>query len=278
MNKIKRSYGIACCRKYNNVYQIILIKKPVTYCYCEFILGHYKRRDEIHLKKLFNSMTYHEKCDILSLKFNIMWYRIYKSDPEKINIDDISKYYYKKKTKFETNFLYDNGKKLRQLINESKNTETQWEVPKGRKLNNYKHKEDKYKEDKYKEDKYKEDEINTAIREFTEETLILSNKYNILWHLNHYIETYSEFGVTYQNIYYFAKAIGYWEPSIKFSNNQQISEVASIRWCSKNDIKYMELEINIYNRLKKMFNILIKKYKKSVSPVYSTPQKINFVL
>jgi hypothetical protein len=249
------------------MYQIILIKKPVTYYYCEFILGHYKRKDEIHLKKLFNNMTYHEKCDILSLKFNVMWYRIYKTDPEKINIDNISKYYYKKKTKFETNFLYDNGKKLKQLISESRNAETQWEVPKGRKLNNCNYTRNK-DDTRYKDEtRYKEDNVNTAIREFTEETLISSNKYNILWHVKPYIETYSDFGVTYQNIYYFAKAVGEWNPSIKFSNNQQISEVSSIKWCSKNDIKYMDLEITVYNRLKKMFDNLIKKYKKSLASV-----------
>jgi 8-oxo-dGTP pyrophosphatase MutT (NUDIX family) len=260
MSKIKRSYGIICCRKQNNAYQIILIKKPVTYYFCEFILGHYRRKDELHLKKLFNNMTYHEKCDILSLKFNLMWYRIYKSDPEKINIDSISKYYYKKKTKFETNFLYDNGKKLRQLISESKNGDTQWEVPKGRKLENKLNKLENIDFDK----KYKEEDLNAAIREFTEETRISSNKYNILWHAIPYIETYSEFGITYQNIYYFASAIGEWEPSIKFSNNQQISEVASIKWCGKNDIKYMNLENIIYNRLKNMFDKLIKKYKKMI--------------
>ena len=260
MSNIKKSYGIVCCRKLNNAYQIILIKKPVTYYFCEFIMGHYRRRDETHLKKLFNNMTYHEKCDILSLKFNIMWYRIYKSDPEKINIDRISKYYYKKKTKFETNFLYDNGKKLKQLISESKNSETQWEVPKGRKIESLE-KYTKYSTNSTNSTNNKEYDLNTAIREFTEETRINPNKYNILWHAAPYIETYSEFGITYQNIYYFTRALGEWEPSIKFSNNQQISEVSSIKWCSKNDIKYMELEDLTYDRLKKLFDRLIKKYK-----------------
>jgi hypothetical protein len=36
---------------------------------------------------------------------------------------------------------------------------------------------------------------------------------------------------------------------------------------SKNDIKYMDLEITVYNRLKKMFDNLIKKYKKSLASV-----------
>lgn len=271
MSKIKRSYGIICCRKINNAYQIILIKKPVTYYFCEFILGHYRRKDEQHLKKLFNNMTYHEKCDILSLKFNIMWYRIYKSNPEKINNDSISKYYYKKKTKFETNFLYDNGKKLRNLISDSKNTETQWEVPKGRKIeinNSIQSDAKALKDKKILIDKQtiinkieKEEDLDAAIREFTEETQISANKYDILWHATPYVETYSEFGITYQNIYYFARAIGEWEPSIKFSNNQQISEVSYIKWCGKNDIRYMNLENIIYNRIKKMFDKLIKKYK-----------------
>jgi ADP-ribose pyrophosphatase YjhB (NUDIX family) len=252
MPKIKKSYGVICCRKdpVKGV-QIVLVKKPVTYHFCEFISGHYRKSDDVHLKKLFNNMTYHEKMDILSLKFTVMWYRIYKTNPEQVFLQGSgsfhSKQYTRKKTKFEASFLQDGGARLKKLISSTVNAETLWEVPKGR-----------------RSESTNEEYINAAIREFTEETLIESSKYQMLWRINPYIETYSDFGTTYQNIYYYADAIGTWEPNIIFSNGQQISEVSAVRWCSLTDIYGMQLDPSTHARLVKLFKKITKKYKNAV--------------
>lgn len=248
MPKIKKSYGIICCKKKDNKgLQIILIKKPTTYHFCEFVSGHYRKNDNTHLHKLFNNMTYHEKMDILSLKFANMWYRIYKTQPEQTfhhSNSYTSKQYIRKKNKFEVAFMQDNGARLKRLIADSINVDTIWEIPKGRR----------------KESK-DESEIDAAMREFAEESLITQLHYKFLWHIPPYIETYSDFGVTYQNIYYYATAIGEWEPSIKFGNNQQIAEVSDIKWCTKSDLVNMHLEKTTYNRLLTMFQKVGKKYK-----------------
>lgn len=248
IGKIKRSYGIICCRQHPTLgLQIILIKKPVTYHFCEFVSGHYRKNDDTHLRKLFSNMTFHEKMDILSMKFNNMWYRIYKSSPDQVFLQGsgslFSKQYLRKKNKFEVAFLQDGGARLRKLMADSVNAETLWEIPKGRK----------------KEDT--EDDLDTAMREFSEETLIPSSRYKILWHIKPYIETYCDFGTTYQNIFYYADAIGSWEPSIKFSNNQQIAEVSAIRWCCIHDLVNMALEKTTYRRLLNMFKKVAAKYK-----------------
>lgn len=225
--------------------QIVLVKKPMTYHFCEFILGNYRKRDEAHLKKLFNNMTYHEKIDVLSMKFNLMWYRIYKTNPDQIFIQGtshLSKQYMHKKTKFEYSFLDDGGARLKKLISNTTNAETLWEIPKGRGQDS-------------------EENINTAIREFTEETTISPTQYKLLLRINPYIETYSDFGITYQNTYYYAEAIDDWEPSIKFSDGAQISEVSAISWCSLSDIKNMKLDKNTHRRLMTMFSKINKKYK-----------------
>lgn len=107
----------------------------------------------------------------------------------------------------------------------------------------------------------KEFDMDSAIREFYEETTIAPNKYNILWHLKPYIETYSDFGITYQNILYYAEAIGDWDPIIKFSNNKQIAEVSAIRWCGRTDLIHMALEKTTYKRLLNMFDKVRNKYK-----------------
>lgn len=249
MAKIKRSYGIICCKKHEKYgLQLVLVKKPTTYHFCEFISGHYRKNDDTHLKKLFNNMTYHEKMDILSLKFNIMWYRIYKTTIDQVFMHGTNNFHYKqytrKKTKFDTSFLHDGGARLRRLMADTVNAETLWEVPKGR-----------------RQEQSSEENISAAMREFTEETLITDDKYVILWHIKPYIETYSDFGVTYQNIYYYADAIGEWTPMMKFSDGQQISEVSAIRWCSLLDVQNMKLEKNTHRRLVKMFEKMFKKYK-----------------
>jgi 8-oxo-dGTP pyrophosphatase MutT (NUDIX family) len=248
MTRIKKSYGIACCRTHPTYgLQIILIKKPTTYHFCEFVSGRYRKNDDAHLKKLFNNMTYHEKMDILSLQFSTMWYRIYKSSLDQYFSKTMvvqNRQYMRKKTKFETSFLQDGGTRLKKLIADTTNAETLWEIPKGRKMEHV-----------------SEEHINAAIREFTEESGIDSAKYSVLWHLQPYIETYADFGTTYQNIYYYAKAIGEWEPTIKFSNGAQISEVSAISWCSIRDIENMKLDPSTYKRLIKMFKKITKKYK-----------------
>ncbi len=251
MGKLKKSYGLICCRKHpKNGVQIVLVRKPLTYHFNEFVSGHYQKNNEAHLKKLFNNMTFHEKVDILSLKFDLMWYRIYKINPDQLFIRKnnigmyMSKQYTRWKTKFETSFLHDGGCRLKKLMANTTNAETLWEIPKGRR----------------QEDK-DEEWANAAIREFTEETGVSEEKYKLLLRLNPYVETYSDFGTTYQNYYYFAEAIGEWEPSIKFSDGMQISEVSAVSWCSLSDIKNMKLDKATHSRLIKLFCKITKKYK-----------------
>ncbi len=195
-------------------------------------------------------MTFHEKMDILSLKFNLMWYRIYKTNPDQVFLQGagsyLSKQYMRKKTKFEASFLQDGGMRLKKLISSTTNAETLWEIPKGRRQE-------------------PEECINAAIREFTEETTILQKQYKLLLRIPPYIETYSDFGTTYQNIYYYADALGDWEPTIKFSDGAQISEVSAISWCSLSDIKNMKLDHNTHRRLLTMFSKISKKYKNYIT-------------
>ena len=124
MPKYSKSYGIALCRfNSNKEPEIILIKKRYTYYFFEFVLGKYQRNDNKYLFKLFNNMTYQEKMDILSLKFDTLWYKIWLEIPSHaLNRDSsypsrqketgfnekIYTYIYIKiKSKFETNFLSD---------------------------------------------------------------------------------------------------------------------------------------------------------------------------
>lgn len=244
---IKKSYGVICCRPSLRGVQIIMVKKSTTYHFCEFIAGHYRKNNESHLLKLFNNMTYHEKMDILSMKFQTMWYRIYRENPDEVymqgNRNPWASSYIRKKSKFESTFMQDGGARLKRLIENSINVETEWEFPKGRKNN------------------HDEDNITAATREFGEETSVLSKQYKILWHVSPFVSTYVDFGTTYQNTYYYAEAVGQWDPKYKFYNKQQISEVSSVRWITKSNLVHMNLEAVTYHRLVRCFTKVIKKFK-----------------
>jgi 8-oxo-dGTP pyrophosphatase MutT (NUDIX family) len=256
-SKIKKSYGIICIRTLKGIFEIILIKKPITYYYSEFINGNYsKSSKDSYFMKLFNNMTYYEKLDILTLNFANIWNRVYRINPESpfLYIQDINNKinystYISKKTKFENTFLQDKGKKLKNLIGQSKNIDTLWEVPKGKK-------------------NYNEGDLDTAIREFTEETNINSDKYKLLLHIKPYIETYTDFNITYQSIFYFAEISEDFEPKLSLNCTNQISEVANIQWCNINNLKYMMLDKKSYNRMFTMFKIIQKKYKNHLKIKY----------
>ncbi len=234
---IKTSYGIICIKN-EQPFQILMVKKLVTYHYCEFINGNYKKQNnDNYLINLFNNMTYHEKMDILNMDFKIMWYRIYKCEPK----DSLINRFLAKKNKFEKRFL---GRKdnLKKLMSGTKCVDTIWEFPKGKKDNN-------------------ELNIETAIREFNEETYINSSRYNILWWLPPYIESYMDYGTTYKNIYYFAEYNSTKPLELKFYNNGQTTEIYDIQWVSKNDIPHMKMSEQNQKRLLNRFDKIHKKYK-----------------
>lgn len=90
----KQSLGIACCR-YNtktNKPEILLVEKRCSYNFQAFVFGHYNNDN---LKILFDEMTNHEKLDILSGEYEILWFKIFlrfpKLDKEKFYIEGTNK-------------------------------------------------------------------------------------------------------------------------------------------------------------------------------------------
>jgi 8-oxo-dGTP pyrophosphatase MutT (NUDIX family) len=251
MYKIKKSYGIICCKKVDNTISLLLVKKQNTYYFYEFLNGGYQKNDDTHLMKLFNNMTYHEKIIIMSMNFSNIWYYAYKKYFDNYLSESTAannyKYYLKKKTKFENMFLVDGGKRLKNLISKSMNTDTIWEFPKGRKENP------------------DESDINAAIREFKEETNLDEDHYNILWNLPPIIETFTDFGVTYQNIYYYAECCE--NKNLIIGKNLPLSEVADVKWININQCHLMIFDKDAHHRLIKLFKIIIKKYKNYIKKI-----------
>jgi hypothetical protein len=170
--KCKTSYGIICYNKG----RILLVKKPVTYHFCEFMVGHYQTCDMQHLKFLFSNMTYHEKRAILDMNFDYLWRYVYRMP--------VNATYTKKKNKFDLSFSH---KKLVELMAGTPNVDLIWEAPKGRKNTD-------------------ETDIAAAIREFHEETGFTLQDYNIKWDWSPIVERFEDLGTVYQNVYWLAEA------------------------------------------------------------------------
>jgi 8-oxo-dGTP pyrophosphatase MutT (NUDIX family) len=219
-------------------------------------------------------MSFAEKVDILGMQFSNMWYRIWLNNPEKhFNIKDvytaanthinepeqktsaeIYKLYYQKKNKFEKNFAHDMGKKLRNLIQDSSDAEILWEIPKGGK-------------------KPSETNIDSAIREFGEETSIDGAKYRVLYNIPPIVESFVDNNTIYKNIYYIAtprKDIEFL-PKINFKNFHQISEVEQIKWASLAEIRFMNLPEKTHKKLIRLYSEIIGEFKKASKKVASTP-------
>lgn len=254
--KNKYSYGIACCR-YNiekSRTEILLIQKRCTYCFFEFVMGNYFRHDNQKLIELFNNMTNDEKVIIITCRFELMWHKLYlkKFDIENkshiskyYNISEIKQYetYTNKKLKFEKSFLYDEGKRLRKLINDSSSIDLIWEIPKGRRSAD------------------DETDMETGIREFSEETHIDRIKYKILTDCPPIKETYVHMGVRYTNQYYISVAQSNINPKLHFNSSDQLSEIINIKWVSLSEIPQIDQYNRLHKVVKPIFNILKKKYK-----------------
>lgn len=278
----KYSSGIACCRKNTKGrLEILLVRKRLTHNYVAFVFGQYTKNDDERIKHLFNGMTVQEKIDILSLRFDILWYRIWmefpgnmipgvkfdlssaeaisntwkelyrrKASNHHVPCNNISTtkldYYIKKKNKFDSSFVSDNGERLRSLISDTNNIETIWEIPKGRK--------------KRKEKTY----MDCAIREFEEETGVNIDMYNIMFNVKHVVESYITEGVKYVHYYYIAFTSHTFNPCISLKNRAQISEVDAVKWVDIDDVDAMDHSGRLRLIVDKIFTVFRNKY--SIKP------------
>ncbi len=259
--RFKESYGIACCR-FNletKEPEVLLIKKRYTYAFFDFVFAKYKKRDDNRLRKLFNQMSLQEKIDVLRLDFDKLWCRIRIKIPNPSdfshsssrnngrnpygNQSDAWHTYVCKKTKFDNNFInVDKGRRLRKLIHGTASVDSIWEIPKGRPMHG-------------------EKPINTAIREFKEETDIGIEKYTFLLHEAPIVESYVVNRCNYKHTYFIAIANQFnWEPEVNFSSYEQLLEVENIQWTSINRAEYLNLkqidpQLRILNLLKKIVKI-----------------------
>lgn len=166
----------------------------------------------------------------------------------------LHKSFFNKKNKFEKNFVErDNGKAFRYWIQQSIDSNTLWEIPKGGQ-------------------KKIETALDAAIREFTEETNISESKIQILHEYQPLFYRHKDAGIEYHNFYYIAKLRDnltenqyqkiYQNPIINLKNKDQVNEVEELKWVGVSELNFLQLKNRNLKHLDVLFKKIIRRFKK----------------
>lgn len=209
------SYGIILFRyDKNNVREYLMIRRKDTYGYIDFLRGRYSLYNIEQLQLIIDEMSIEEKDRIKNENYynlrNLLWCT-------NIDTNDYNQEELISQKKFENikNGIVVNDKKinLNDIIEKSntKWSECEWDFPKGRK--NIQEKEEK--------------DIETALREFEEETGYSRTTIKIIENILPYEENYIGSDYKYYKTKYF---ISFMKDDINILDNYQKTEVSKISW------------------------------------------------
>lgn len=234
------SYGIICYRK-NEIdeTEILLIRRKDTIGYIEFLRGKYNVDDDEYIIKLINFMTNEEKKRILEIK-NFDMLRTLLGMNKKNSIHRLE--YNEANIKF--NKLLENNK-IDELFSRSTTNwiYQEWGLPKGRKHQ-------------------KETNMECAIREFREETLVSLEDIILLYNVKPLEESYKGINnVIYKHVYYFAEYDSDKDLVLDYTNDLQMTEISALKWCSLEECIHIirPYHIDKLNIIKKGFQIINNK-------------------
>jgi len=218
------SYGIICYRlNETNTPEYLMIQRKDSLCFMEFIRGKYDLKNIKYICQLIKDMTSTEKNYLISKTFeelwNYVWYQTsIQRHTNEFNCAKIKFESLKKGFQIDSQFI-----NLEILVDttETLYEEPEWGFPKGRR-------------------RLREEDINCAIREFTEETGILSEMITLKPTKTPFSEVF--FGtnhVLYRHIYFIAKIndsdLSTNTIDVDINNINQIREVQAIKWFTFED-------------------------------------------
>jgi ADP-ribose pyrophosphatase YjhB (NUDIX family) len=211
------SFGIILYRTNKEKKEYLIIRRKDSIGYVEFIRGKYTINNIKYILLIIDEMSLEEKLKILNYKFNYLWKKLWMQNDSTILFKTD---YYSARDKFKKikDGIYINNKfyNLNVLIKSSltKWSETEWGFPKGRR-------------------NFKETDIETALREFKEETNIKNTDFILDNSIPRVIEEYvGSNNITYKHIYYLAKYIGDGNVILDYNNKSQITEISKIEFNS----------------------------------------------
>lgn len=170
---------------FENKNKYLLIRRRDSLGYVDFLRGKYNLQNNTHLQNLVNEMTLEEKQKLKQYDFDKLWKEMWNNCKEKIDLTS------KKKFDLLKHNTYNNTADLNYYINNSntKWNEPEWGFPKGRRNQN-------------------EKDYNAALREFSEETGILTSKIKIIQNIKPLEECFIGSNYkSYKHKYYIAKIL-----------------------------------------------------------------------
>ena len=238
--KTKISQGVIVVRvnDITNKLEAVLVKGRYTYAFNEFVVGNHNKRSIGVVKYLLNNMTVLERCSILSMDFDYMWYHIWLGTNKNMEM------YTKQKNRFERRWMEDGGVQLRELVKASKKlpeSNLRIEFAKGRKSPS------------------DASELDCAIRETEEETNINPSQYTIIPNIKKRV-SFIRMNVKYIYNYFVGFANSNFDVSLDMSNICQIAEISDIRWMDIDQIR----QIDKCQRLENIIRPIFKQIKKGI--------------
>lgn len=241
------SFGVICYKidDDNNI-RYLMIQRKDSLSFMEFIRGKYNVTDFLYIRQLVSAMTLNEKNLLLKKHFDDIWnYAWYQNNVS--NIKHTTEYI---ESKYKFEYLCTNNI-LSNIINNVVHVvdqEQEWGFPKGRR-------------------KLKENDIECAIREFCEETRLVSNDIEILEEILPFEEIF--FGtnnVLYKHTYYIAKIKNNNTPIFVDQNCiEQMREVRALNWFTYDEVLQ---HIKLYNierhQIIQKAHLIIMSYEKFV--------------
>ena len=208
------SLGMVTFNKTPNNIQYLLICRKDSLGYVEFMRGKYPLYNQDYIQNIINEMTVQEKANLLTKEFNVLWkelwgdyYGIQYKTEEKTANDKFNQ------IREGIHLFNDTFFNLEQLIQNSTTnwTEPEWGFPKGRR-------------------NYNENDLQSALREFSEETGIAKNKISIIKNLIPFEEIFTGSNFkSYKHKYFLAYS------NHKDLSNYQKSEVSKSKWMTLNE-------------------------------------------
>ena len=236
------SLGIIACR-YNprkKHYEYIMIKRKDSLGFVDLVRGKYNIRNYMYLRNIFNEMTNDEKDMILTSSFDDLWNHMW-------NFRTISSRYKneyehaKKKYNMIKDGIFINKEfvSIETLIKKSDTSwkETEWGFPKGRR-------------------NYRESDIDTAFREFQEETGVSSRLLHLISNLLPMDEIFTGSNYKSYKSRYFICMLPYTNSLILC---KQDCEVSDIGWFSHQEAIHNirnthKIKKKIISRIENMLN------------------------
>ena len=222
------SYGIIVFRSSENGLQFLMLRRKDSFGYIDFVRGKYSPYNIYQIQNIVNEMSVSEKKRILTEPFadlwNDMWGETTNSQYKNEEITSSKKLDTIREDVVINNELIT----LKDILDKSTTNweETEWEFPKGRR-------------------NYKEKDLECALREFEEETGILSSRLIIVENILPFEEIFIGTNhKSYKHKYFLA----YMSDVEDYLSNFQITEVSKLEWKT---IKECLESIRPYNLEKK---------------------------